>query len=163
MTKNKSRQHGGNVQSGGGRKRRYNNHTSSGSAAQPVFAVSGQFIGTIEGDVFTKRVKSSKHMLRQPPAWALDDAVLRDLAGRGVSRVVYIDTETGHEYCTTVDTFTSKGRLFDRGYGAQVFLTLGYWSVDGASPALARREPDPNAGVQLALFGGEGGSDGRAA
>lgn len=152
MSKRKAAVTGGAV-TGGGRKRRYNNHNPSGSAAQPVYAVSGQVIGTIEGDAFTKRVKSSKHMLRQPPAWALDDAVLRDLAARGVTRIVYLDTETGRAYRTTVAEFTGKGRLFNRGAGAQVFLTLGYWSIDGAPPALAKREPPPGAGHQLALFG----------
>lgn len=156
MTQNKSRQHGGSVRGGGGRKRRHTQFNPSGSAAQPVYAVSGQVIGSVEGDTFTKRVKASRHMLRQPPAWALDDAALRDLAARGVTRIVYIDTETGRTYRTTVDTFASKGRPFNRNYGAQVLLTLGYWSIDGAPPALAKREPDPNAGVQMALFGGEG-------
>lgn len=153
MSKRKAAVTGGAVTGGGGRKLRRTQYNPSGSAAQPVYAASGQVIGTIEGDAFTKRVKSSKHMLRQPPAWALDDAVLRDLAGQGVARVVYIDTETRRTYCTTVDTFASKGRAFNRGAGAQVFLALGYWSVDGAPPALAKREPPPGAGHQLALFG----------
>lgn len=156
MTKRKAAVTGGAVTGGGGRKQRRTQYNPSGSAAQPVRAVSGEIIGTIEGDTFTKRVKASRHMLRQPPAWALDDAVLRDLAGQGVARIVYVDTESGRVYRTTVDTFTGKGRLFNRGYGAQVFLPLGHWSIDGAPPALAKREPDPNAGHQLALFGGEG-------
>lgn len=151
MTQKKGRQHAGNVQSGGGQKQGHSNHTPSSRAAQPVYAVSGQIIGHIEGDTFIKRVKASKHMLRQPPAWALDDAVLRDLAGQGVARVVYIDTETHRTYCTTVDTFASKGRLFNRGYGDQVLLPLGWWAVDGAPPVLAPREPGPDAPRQLVL------------
>lgn len=153
MSKRKAAVTGGAVTGGGGRKQRRTQYNPSGSAAQPVRAVSGQIIGTIEGDTFTKRAEASKHMLRQPPAWALDEPVLRDFAARGVTRVVCIDTETGRTYRTTIDTFTSKGRPFNRGAGAQVFLVLGYWSIDGAPPALARREPDPNAGQQLALFG----------
>lgn len=155
MSKRKTAYTGGTV-TGGGHNGRYNNSNRSGGAAQPVYAVSGQIIGTIEGDAFTKRVKSSKHMLRKPPAWALDDAVLRDLSARGVTRIVYVDTETGRTYRTRVDTFTSKGRLFNRGAGAQVFLTLGHWSIDGAPPALAKNEPPPGSGHQLPLFGGEG-------
>lgn len=146
----------GGTAAGGGHNGYYNNFNRSGSAAQPVYAVSGQVIGTTEGDTFTKRVRSSKHMLRKPPAWALDDAVLRDLSARGVVHVVYIDTETGRTYRTTVDTFASKGRLFNRGAGAQAFLTIGHWSIDGAPPALAvgvKGELPPGSGQQLALFG----------
>lgn len=148
---------------GGGQNGWYRNHNRSRSAAQPVYAVPGQIIGAIEGNTFTKRVKGSKHMLRKPPAWALDDAVLRDLAARGVVHVVYVDTETGRTYRTTVVTLGSKGRVFNRGYGSQVFLPLGHWSIDGAPPALAKRELPPGAGHQLALFGGESSDDGSGA
>lgn len=95
---------------------------------QPVLAA-GRVIGHVAGDTFTTRRVASRHMLRRPPAWALDAAALRRLADLGVTRIIIEETEGHLTYTASVADFAAHGFTFDRGHGQQVGLKLGYWQV----------------------------------
>lgn len=103
-------------------------HSTPARRPQPVFAA-GRVIGHVAGDTFTTRRAASKHMLRKPPAWAVDAAALRRLADLGVQRIVIEETEGCLVYSAPLAAFFEYGFKFDHGHGQQVGLRLGYWHV----------------------------------
>jgi hypothetical protein len=107
-----------------------------------VYTASGKAIGKIRGDTFYKSIKGSRHMLRCPPAIALDLAGLNQAEQASALRVVVTDTETGTQYRSTIAHIRQAGFELDRGYGRQLALELTGWiqSTRGAA--------------QLELFGG---------
>ncbi|MCZ7539127.1 MAG: hypothetical protein M5U29_04260 [Anaerolineae bacterium] len=152
-TKKTARTVSSSARGGGGDGQQFHSHhTPAHAAAQPVFSATGQTIGQVSGTVFSKRVRGSVHQLRAPRGWALDAATLEDLRALHVVTVAVTDVETGTCYTALLAEFGEHGVPFNRGFGPQVALPLGYWSVDGQPPALAPRQPDPNAARQLSLF-----------
>ncbi len=103
----------------------------------------GQVVASIDGQVLWKRVAASRHMLRQPPAWAWDKAALTEALRRRVTHCRIEDTDTGRAYVAPLAFFWTKGFEFDRGHGEQVGLALGYWQVT---------EPGEPAPRQLTMF-----------
>ncbi len=100
-------------------------------AGQPVYSTDGKrVIGTITGDTFTTKRAASKHMLRKPPAWAIDRAPLQRLASQGVTTVVVHDTEGRLVYTASIADFARHGFVIDRGYGVQAALKLGHWRIE---------------------------------
>ncbi len=118
----------------------------------PIRAATGRIIGHVAGGVFSKRVRGSVHMLRAPRGWALDADTLAELRALGVVTVTVTDTESDTTYSAPLAEFSAHGVALNRGFGPQVALPLGYWRVNGQPPALAPREPDPDAPRQLSLF-----------
>lgn len=99
--------------------------------AKPVPVYSGRrVVGTVDQGTFRKRVRSSRHQLRQPPAWAFDVDTLRQAAAAGAVRVVVEDTDTGTVFRATWDTLRRHGFEIDRGHGRQLVLTLDHWTTD---------------------------------
>lgn len=120
--------------------------------AQPVYADTGRIVGEIRDGEFRKRIKST-HILTRPPALANDLKVLAQLQAAKVERLAVTNAETGTTYVTNWETWQRHSFPVNRsGYGPQRALPLGWWSVNGAPPALAAREPDPDAPRQLPLF-----------
>lgn len=138
----------------------YQNHTTNHPSGRsfPVHNSAGRVVGKVDGSVFHKRVSGDRHMLRSPRGWAIDADTLADLLAWGVAEVRVTDTETWTIYSASPDEFSQHGVTFNRGFGPQVVLPLGYWSIDGESPANALRQPvpdptDPTAPQQLSLWG----------
>jgi len=102
------------------------------------FNSSGKVIGTLEGAVFTKSVRRSKHFLRALQAWGTDKQVLEDLKAEGCAVVKLIDRESGLVYEAPLERILAQGTEKDLGFGVQVFLPEKEWQVK-----------DPG---QLALF-----------
>ncbi len=121
-------------------------------ASKPVRAASGRVVGHVAGDTFYKRAQASKHMLRAPRGWAVDAPILAELRALGVATVTVTDTESDTTYSAPLAEFSAHGVAFNRGFGPQVALPLGRWAVNGQPPALAKRQPDPDAPRQLSLF-----------
>ena len=143
-----SEQRGG----GGDERARHSQCSTTPALAQPVHADDGRIVGEIRGQTFYKRVKSA-HFLTRPPALGNDLTVLAQLQAAGVERLEVINIDTGTTYTTTWETWERHSFPVNRaGFGPQRALPLGWWSVDGAPPALARREPDRDAPRQLPLF-----------
>lgn len=155
MTKNRAAHTRGMVMSGGsGEGLCFYSSTSPRPGRRfPVYNVAGRVVGRVDGDTFLKRVSGSRHMLRRPRGWAIDADTLADLLTWGIKDVRVTDTDTGTTYVARLDEFTRHGVPFDRGYGPQVVLPLGYWTINGKPAVLAKRQPGPDAPRQLSLWG----------
>jgi len=81
----------------------------------------GQFAGWAEDGVFRKRVQGSKHQLRKPPAWGVDEDIFQSLE---VSEIRIQDTETVRVYKAPYSVWKERGFTQDRGHGLQRFLLL---------------------------------------
>jgi hypothetical protein len=71
---------------------------------QLVRLPNGKVAGRVEDGVLVKPVRGSKHMLRRPPAWAID-AEAYDQVRTEIDKVKVIDTETDTEYHASADVF----------------------------------------------------------
>ena len=102
--------------------------------------------GEVDGAVWRKRARASRHMLRYPQrAWALDIADVDAAEACGAREVEIEDVETGQTYWTTLEAIRRDGFTFDRGYGEQVALPLASWVQRSQSDAPGR---------QLSFLGG---------
>ncbi|MFC2017882.1 hypothetical protein ACFLTQ_01075 [Chloroflexota bacterium] len=100
-------------------------------------------IGHLEGNKFIKTVSGSKHMLRQPRAWAVDAEVFDNEVIPNATEIIIKDREGCQEYHASIETFDRlKGQL-DRGFGRQYYLTLNHWQIYD------------NGHKQLSLWGGD--------
>ncbi len=104
----------------------------------------GRVVGQVRGATFCKMVSASRHMLRKPPAWALDLQSLCDAERMGARWVELFDRDTGGRYRASVELVRRHGFVFDRGHGRQIGLPLDRWTVT--------RPGEPRA-EQLTLFG----------
>ena len=87
----------------------------------------GRVIGYIDGGIFCKEVYGSIHMLRKPPAWAIDVEVWEWIKLK-VTWIMVTDKETNDIFFTKVETFDKHKRLLDRGHGRQYYMILDRWS-----------------------------------
>lgn len=132
--------------SGGGQgrdSRAVGNPSQAHSTMGQVYA-QGRVVGQVRGGIFHKTVRASIHMLRRPPAWALDVGSLLEAERLGAKSVQVHDTESGCTYAASVELIHRKGFTFDRGHGRQIALSLDLWTV--TRPGQAQAE-------QLSLFG----------
>lgn len=101
------------------------------SQCQPIRGYGGRIIGTSDGVVFRKTIKGSLHLLRCPPAIAIDAEAYDIEIAPSHQRIEVYDMEAGRTYSASIETFDSlKGEL-DRGFGRQYFVTLNHWHVEG--------------------------------
>ncbi len=118
-------------------------NTNSPQRSIPVRRADGQVVGSVRGDVFSKRVKSSVHFLRTPPAIAFDTSTLLTAERAGAVWCEVYDLDTGRTYRASIHAVLQSGFSLNRGHGAQIALPLDRWVRD-----------DETVGVQLAMFGG---------
>ncbi len=88
-----------------------------------------QVVGQVVEGKFHKRVRGSKHMLREPKGWAVDVQSFQDARDLGAQSIEIEDTESGVTYAASVEHVLSRGFRFDRGHGPQICLPLRFWSV----------------------------------
>lgn len=115
--------------------------TNSRSCGYPIRRADGRIVGELRGDVLFKHARR-EHMLRRPPAWAWDTAILEAAENAG-ARFTEVECD-GLIYRATLDDFKRYGLPVNRGYGAQRGLTLEYWHI--------RRKGEAPAAAQLSLF-----------
>ena len=123
--------------------------------AVPVYRADGRaVIGRVVGNVFYKRLRSTIHLLRIPPAWACDRAALDAAVAAGATRIEIFDRDTGATYAADISDFYSHGVKVGRGHGDQLGLPLGRWQVTGGRVTTAWPGLDQSAAgpVQLGLF-----------
>lgn len=96
----------------------------------PVY-VGNQKVGEIDTarQTLIKRVLGSKHRLRQPPAWAVARSVLDEARRSHVVWVEMQDEEALITYRARLSDFFDHGFAVNRGYEAQLGLSLDYWRV----------------------------------
>lgn len=107
-----------------------------GGESTPIFAA-GKVVGIVRGGTFYKRVAGSRHFLRKPPAIALDLQSIADAARAGATWVEITDTESGKIYRARLDTIRKHGRVFNRGFGMQIYLCLHEWGKDSEAAQLS--------------------------
>lgn len=120
---------------------------------KPVAGVSVRPDGLIE---LHKWIRASVHLVESPRGIAFDADLFRYACELGAQVIRVKDIESGSVYTTDVHTFAHYAFTQDRAHGAQRFLKLQHWSIDGAPPDYTppgARTPEP-AGAQLGLFGG---------
>jgi hypothetical protein len=105
--------------------------------------------GTVQGGVWTKRVRKSAHLLHSPRGWAVDCGDLERAERLGVTVLELHEAEESRVYRVALAAFRRRGIPVNRGAGAQVALPLGAFEV--VSDGDTRR---PDAPRQLGLFGG---------
>lgn len=79
-------------------------------------------VGRVEGGVFHKTLRAS-HLLRKPPAVAMDAATVRELEQAGV-RWVELTMPDGELLKVPLSLWRTKGFPVERGYGEQLAVTL---------------------------------------
>jgi len=82
----------------------------------------------IKGDVLFKKFKASKHMLRVPPALAVDYEILKEAQNRGCQYIQLFDSENGEFYVSEISTMITNGFELNRGFNAQIALPLSKWT-----------------------------------
>lgn len=103
----------------------------------------GQHItGAVVDGWLLKRVRGSKHKLRNRPGWAVDAAALSIARTLGAVGVRIEDQDSGRVYLADWAALDAHGYTFDRGHGRQIALDLKHWQLEGAPAPL----------VQTALF-----------
>ncbi len=100
-------------------------------------------VGRLADGWLRKHVDSTRHMLRQPPAWAIDADHLDRLEAVGAAGVRLTD-ENGTVWSADLAAFERYGVLIDRGHGRQVALPLSRWE---------RRRPGEPVARQIGLWG----------
>ncbi len=119
----------------------------------------GYVVGTVEGTVFSKSVRASKHQLRKPPAWCLSVESIEEAESAGAREVQLTDRESGTVYRASLDCIFKNGKRMERGgFEPQIQLELRFWqkfkpNKDRDSGRLTKEpEPLPALAEQLALF-----------
>ena len=120
---------------------------------KPVAGVSIRPDGLIE---LHKWIRASVHLTAKPPAIAFDADLFRYACELGAQVIRVKDVETGNTYECDAATFNRYAFTQNRQHGAQRFLKLEHWSINGAPPEYTppgarQAEPDD---LQLGLFGG---------
>jgi hypothetical protein len=81
--------------------------------------------------VFVKRVDSRCHRLHSPPAYALEERTLQQLATARVQVVEVAETDTGRVLRAPLRSFAEQGLPVHRGgFERQVALPLARWQVE---------------------------------
>lgn len=120
--------------------------------SKPVAGVAMRPDGTIE---LHKTIAASIHLVTSPRGIAFDADLFARACELGATVVRVRDRETGDTYTTDVATFERYSFTQDRQHGAQRFLKLQFWSINGQAPAYSQpADPDP-ADLQPELFGGQ--------
>lgn len=100
----------------------------------------GKLVGRVEGNTFFKTIRK-KHLLKVPPAIAIDVDSLEQAERAGATRVEINIRETSEVFEATIAHIKKLGWEFDRGWGKQIGLSLdGGW---------IRRKP--GGGIQLEM------------
>lgn len=92
-------------------------------------SVGGRVVGEVVESRFIKRVKASRHMLREPRGWGFDVESLDSAIDLGAEVVEVHDTETDTVYSASIGRILNKGFRFNRGHGPQICLPLKFWNA----------------------------------
>lgn len=119
---------------------------------KPVAGLARLADGVVE---LHKSIRGSEHLADTPPAIAFDAALFRAACELGATVITVRDGEDGIIYRTDVQTFDRYAFTQDRQHGAQRFLRLQHWSINGAPPVYAPKPERPQRDRQhdqLVLF-----------
>jgi len=85
-------------------------------------------IGSLKENVFRKRVKKSKHLMRMNDSWGIQLDALTKLKSDGCTEIRILETEDNKVYTTTLENIWKNGKVmsFD---GQQAFLPRSQWEI----------------------------------
>lgn len=86
----------------------------------------GKVYGSLENGVLYKRIIGSRHLLRKPPAIAID-AELYDAYRTKIQAIEVHDIETSTAYRLLRAEFEQYRWVLDRGYGKQYAVHISHW------------------------------------
>lgn len=82
--------------------------------------------GTLTADgCFVKHLKQ-QHILRTPPAIAIQEQAVKELQRRGCTRII-AEIDDGRRLTISLAHFVQHALWLNRGFGAQLALPLGQW------------------------------------
>ena len=99
-----------------------------------LYAHDGQRVfrsGILFDDGCYERKLKASHLLHTPPAIALQQPIVEELAQRGCREIRVMVSDDGARYVVDFATFLRDGRALDRGFGPQVMLPLNRWQKAG--------------------------------
>jgi hypothetical protein len=110
----------------------------------------GRFIGTLNKNVFSKRVSASRHLFRKLDAWGMDYEILYKLPEKTVVRITDLESQT--IYQVPIKEWKSQGIIlhFKEGtadHNTQVFLPRDKFTQIGI-PRMIEED-----GVRKMLYG----------
>ncbi len=101
---------------------------------QSIRGFDNKTIGKSNGRIFKKTIRGSIHLLRKPPAIAIDaDAYDKHIAFSHQLLEIY-DSETNRLYTSSTEDFNLHRIEFDRGHGKQYALAMNHWHVTDLNP-----------------------------
>jgi hypothetical protein len=89
-----------------------------------------KIIGDLDGNIFRKKVKASKHLMRIYDAWGIDYQAFQEYLLPINAEIEITDIESGIIYYTTANVFNSMGFNKEYGDGRQIFLARKYFSQE---------------------------------
>lgn len=92
-----------------------------------------KFVGLLEGGVLYVKRSRKKHFYRKLNAYAMDKHLVEEvLPALECKKVQISETDTGRVYVADLETIRRKGLPNNyQGHGAQLFLPLRYWKLEG--------------------------------
>lgn len=100
------------------------------SSGNPVKAYDGKVIGSSDGTTFRKRIRGSAHLLKHPPAIAIDAHAYHEHIAPTHESIEVVDTDTDTLYSISIPSFERHKEILNRGHGVQVYVRLGYWKCE---------------------------------
>jgi hypothetical protein len=94
-----------------------------------IYGAQGKIRGIIENRVLRKAIRGSLHLLRKPPAIALD-ARMYDRYRPYFDEIEITDADTGIVYRVAASYFDRCRFVIERGYGKQYALELKRWHTN---------------------------------
>ena len=105
----------------------------------PVYGYNSKIIGKSNGQIFRKTIKGSLHLLRKPPAIAIDATAYEHEISKTHQYIEVFDTDTNNLYISSIENFNKHKGLLDRGHGRQYYLSLCHWQLTDQRPIAARQ------------------------
>ncbi len=124
--------HGRNGDKAGGLSDRNYSAKRDVMQARQYCGANGRVVAWLRGTTLVKHADASRHMLRVPPAWAFDDAILQAATKDGATDCEIVDRETGDVWRALLSDFRVHGFMVARGFGEQTGLALPFWRVQRA-------------------------------
>jgi len=94
-----------------------------------IYGAQGKIRGIIENRVLRKEIRGRIHLLRKPPAIALD-ARMYDRYRSYFDEIEISDADTGTVYRVSASYFERFREIIERGYGKQYALELKRWHTN---------------------------------
>ena len=94
-----------------------------------IYGAQGKVRGVIENRVLRKEICGRIHLLRKPPAIALD-ARMYDRYRPHFDEIEITDADTGIVYRASARYFDRFREVIERGYGKQYALGLKHWHTN---------------------------------